>query len=349
MKKFVVALCALAMLGVVSCKKEKEDSSDQSPIPVYTEGCYQPVAQIATITEDGALAEEWVWSGKNLDHIALAAGGQVLFNYSGNYISKVTNTGAMAEEIRYYYTDNAITKCEIYYNNALAISMDLLHNAAGKISSATMTIDDNFLLNMFGSMFGQGFALEKVLGEKNLRNMSMLAKLERNAAGKFEVGDKNFSMTLVWDGDDVRQQIVNGTVIFNISSDDLDQLLSILPIPDEAQQYVQLIQLAMAMGGGKLPLTMTVNDTINVTHDANYNPKFCFWGEMFSPENLSLHNVLTETNSGATKLGMSLMGQNADLFSYPFEGYTEYIYQYNDKKYPTQVSGDKNIIYTYKQ
>lgn len=349
MKKVIVALCSLALLGVVACKKDPKPDVQDAPVPTYTEGCYQPIAQIATVSEDGELSEEWFWSGKNLDHITLATGGQVMFNYSGNYISKVTNSGTAAEEIRYYYTGDAITKCEIYYNNILAITMDLMHNAAGKISSATMTIDDNFLLNMVGDLFGQGFAVEKLLGEKNLRQMSMLAKMERNAGSKFEVGDKNFSMTLVWDGDDVRQQIVNGTVVFNISSDDLDMILQVLPLPDEAQQLVTLIQMAMALGGGKLPITMAVNDTINVTHDANYNPKFCYWGEMFSPENLSLHNVLTETNTGATKLSVSMMGQVADLFSYPFDGYTEYIYQYNDKKYPTHVSGDKNIIYTYKQ
>lgn len=349
MRKIVVALCALAIMGATACKKDDINSDVGNPIPTYTEGYYQPYAQIATISEGGVVAETWTWNDKNLDNIALKNGGNIMFNYTGKYISKVVNTGSEKQEIRYYYQGEALSKCEIYYNGVLAISMDMAHNAAGKISSANLTIDDNFLLNMAGSLFGKGSAFEKLMGRQAAEQMIKMAELAQLDNSKFSVGSKTFTMTLVWNGENVTQQIFNGSVVINISSDDLETLTSILPIPDEAQQYIQLIQLAMLMGGGNLPINMAINDTINVTHDKNYNPFCCYWGDIVSPENLSQNNVLTMQHAGATKISVSLMGQAMDLMNTPFDNYTEYIYQYNDKKYPTQVSGDKNVTYTYKQ
>lgn len=349
MKKLAVALCALAMISATSCKKDDANSVVDNPVPTYTEGCYQPYAQIATIMEDGELQQEWQWSGKNLDQILLTNGGNIVFSYSGKYISKVSNTGGEKQEIRYFYQGEAISKCEIYYNNVLAVTMNMTHNAGGKMSGADLTIDDNFLLNLAGSILGKGSAFEKLVGRKAAEQMILMAQLAQKDNSKFSVGSKTFTMTMVWDGENLKQQITNGNVVLNISSDDLETITSMLPLPDEAQQIVQLIQMAMMLGGGNLPINMSISDTVNVTHDANYNPFFCYWGDVVSPENLSQNNVLTMTHEGAAKLSVSMMGQTMDLMSTPFDDYTEYIYQYNDKNYPTQVSGDKNVTYTYKQ
>lgn len=362
MRRITIALCTIALILASGCKKDDEINSNfnpPNPVPTYTEGYYRPYAQIATIEEDGIIAETWLWNGSDLNSIAKANGDSIYFRYTSKnlpktsydwkYISHVNKIGSQKEDIRYYYQGQSMVKCEIYYNNFLAVTMDLAHNADGKISNADMTIDDEFLLNMAGSILGKGAAFEKLVGTKTAEQMILMAKLAQKDDSKLSIGDKKFGMTLVWDGNNLKQQILNGTVAINISSEDMDFLTSILPIPDEAQQIVQLIQLAMIMGGGYLPINMNINDTVNVTHDTNYNPLFCYWGDIFSPEILSMNNVLTQTHSGSASVSVSLMGQAMDLINTPFDNYQEFIYQYNDKKYPTQVSGDKNVTYTYRK
>ena len=62
MKKIVITLCAFALVaGVVSCKKEKIEPTEQDPVPVYAEGIYHPTMKIATVSENGVLTQEWNW------------------------------------------------------------------------------------------------------------------------------------------------------------------------------------------------------------------------------------------------------------------------------------------------
>jgi hypothetical protein len=117
-----------------------------------------------------------------------------------------------------------------------------------------------------------------------------------------------------------------------------------LDIPEE---YLGLIQMAMMFQGG-LPLTLNLSDTIACTYDTNYNPFFCNWGEIFSPQTLSRSNVLVMNNYFEVALSVSMMGQSMELLRRPTETLEEYTYQYNDKKYPVKIMGDSEIIYAYK-
>lgn len=253
MKKIVLVFGALALLGAVSCKKDNPEA-----VPIYAEGRYQPVEKIATISEDGNLTQEWTWSDNNLDHIVMAGSGMTTISYTGDFISKVANTGGQKEELRYTYANNVFAGCDIYYNGNEAINFsNMMHGANGKISSADMKIADGFLLSMIGDLFGNG--------------------------------------------------------------------------------------------GGRLPINIAYNDTANCTYDNNYNPMFCNWTQMFSPQNLSINNATVVEHHGAMTMGITMMGQTTTLANNPLNSTETYIYEYNDKKYPTHVSGETNVIYTYKQ
>lgn len=344
MKKLIVAICAVALMaGAVSCKKDEVEPVIS--VPVYTEGIYQPLQQIEAILEDGVQVQEWVWNGKNLDHVTMADGSSMTYNYSGNYISKVTTTGEKSEELRYYYTDNLFSKCELYYNNVLAVTMDILHNANGKVSSATITIDDSFLLTLAGGLLGGNSMFEKLLGRQTAESMIRMAQVAQYDNSKFTVSNKTVTMNLEWNGENLDKQIVSANVTVNLDTNDLNLLSMFIEIPEE---YLSFVQMAMALGGG-VPLSMTVSDTISSTYDTMYNPMFCNWGTIFSAENLSMNNVLTTTHNGSFNLTVSLLGQSMQLLNQPIEDYYEYQYEYGNHKYPVKVSGDRELAYTYKQ
>jgi hypothetical protein len=346
MKKFVVILSACAMMaGAVSCKKEKIEPIED-PVPVYAEGIYHPVMKLATVTEDGVLTQEWNWVGDNLDKITSPDGGATTYNYTGNYISKVSTAGDQTEELRYYYDEsNKFTKCEIFYDGMQAVTMNLTHNAAGKLSGAEVLVEDSFLLSLASGLLGGGSLFEQLVGRQAAESMIIMAKLQHAKNPKFTMGSKEFGMVLDWNGENLSSQVINGNASIILDTNDLNLLQMFLDIPDE---YLGLIQMAMMFQGG-LPLTLTLNDTIACTYDTNYNPFFCNWGEIFSHRNLSLNNASTMRMSGAVSISASMMGQTMDLYSYPLSDYQEYEYQYNEKRYPTQVSSGTEVLYTYKQ
>jgi hypothetical protein len=348
MKKIAISLCAIALvMGTVSCKKEIIDPIvEDNPVPVYAEGIYHPTLKIATVGEDGELTQQWNWVGDNLDQIIATNGENVTYNYSGNYIAKVSTAGDRAEEIRYYYDGNhAFQSCEIYYDGVKALTMVFTHNAAGKISSADVTIEDSFLLSLAGDLLGFDSSFEKLVGRPAAESMITMAKIAHAKGTKFSVGDKSVTANIDWAGENVSNLVLQARMTLNLDTNDLNLVQQFLPIPDE---YLPIIQMAMVYGGG-LPLTLALDDTISSTFDDNYNPMFCNWGMMVSPETLSLNNILTQTSKGAVSVKISFMGQSMDLFNNPMDDYTEYQYQYNDKKYPTHVSGDAELEYTYKQ
>ena len=346
MKKFVVILSACALVaGAVSCKKEKIEPIED-PVPVYAEGIYHPVMKLATVTEDGVLTQEWNWVGDNLDKITSPDGGATTYNYTGNYISKVSTAGDQTEELRYYYDEsNKFTKCEIFYDGMQAVTMNLTHNAAGKLSGAEVLVEDSFLLSLASGLLGGGSLFEQLVGRQAAESMIIMAKLQHAKNPKFTMGSKEFGMVLDWNGENLSSQVINGNASVILDTNDLNLLQMFLDIPDE---YLGLIQMAMMFQGG-LPLTLTLKDTIACTYDTNYNPFFCNWGEIFSHRNLSLNNASTMRMSGAVSISASMMGQTMDLYSYPLSDYQEYEYQYNEKRYPTQVSSGTEVLYTYKQ
>ena len=112
---------------------------------------------------------------------------------------------------------------------------------------------------------------------------------------------------------------------------------------------LQMIQAAMTMMGGSLPLQVTLADTATATYDTMYNPYFCNWGEIVSQHSLSRANPLVVNNHFVVAISVNLMGQQQPLFTRPQDTLEEYTYEYNDKHYPTKALGADEVIFTYKQ
>ena len=334
-----------------SCKKESvSPSGSQIPVPVYAEGIYHPCMKIATVTEDGELSQEWNWSGANLDYITQVGDGTTAYSYSGDYITKVVSNYDLAEELRYTYDGTRMSRCEVYYSGALAISVDFQHNAAGRISGGNVTIDDNFLLSLAGSLLGKGSAFEKLMGTPAATTLVQMAQTPGFTDGrKFSISNKTFTVAFDWNGENVDRQILSGSLTLNVNTEDLELIQQFLPIPEEYQSVLQMIQAAMTMMGGSLPLQVTLADTATATYDTMYNPYFCNWGEIVSQHSLSRANPLVVNNHFVVAISVNLMGQQQPLFTRPQDTLEEYTYEYNDKHYPTKALGAAEVIFTYKQ
>lgn len=343
MKKVIISLCALAVLaGASSCKKDKEENVK---VPVYAEGIYHPIMKIASVSQNGEIIQEWNWNGDNLESITTTGVGTTSFSYSEDYVTKVTSNGNLNEEIVYSYSDGQMTKCEVYYSGALAVTANIMHNEAKKMSGADIIIDDTFLMNLAGELLGKGSAFEQIVGRHAAESMILAAKMSQtSSASKFAITDKTFSMSLQWNGENVEKQILGGLVNFTLSSDDIAMFQQFIP-----EDILPLIQMMMMMTGGTIPVQVAVTDTITATFDNMYNPMFCNWGELISSKTLSLNNMLSSEENGAVTLSINVMGQNNELFSRPNYNSQEFSYEYNDMKYPTKVSsGTDEVIYTYK-
>lgn len=356
MKKFVVAVCALAMMaGVVSCKKNPEDVDpivEEDPVPEYAEGVFHPVMHLSTVAEDGVITEEYTWNGKDLASIRYTDGSTVNYTYENGMISKInTSIEGMDMEVRYFYTGNQLTKCEVYAAEQKAIDMLMHHNELNKISGATVTVDQNFLLSLMGDLTGKSAFLNNVCGEAVTKTMVKMAQLAAKDVRKLTIDSQVIELSCDWAGENVANQYVTAAINVKLSSADLSLLGDV--IPEELQAMLPLIDM---MGG--LPLTLALNDTVSATYDEYYNPNFCNWGGLMSMDftnpnlagMLSLNNVVTVTNNGSVAISMNFGGQTADLINQPIANeYNEYSYLYNDKKYPTQKNaGETTITYSYK-
>lgn len=339
------------MAAVLSCKKDPVTPPEQqNPVPVYAEGIYHPCMKIATVTKDGELSQEWNWSGTNLEYITQVGEGTTTYSYSGDYITKVVSNNDLAEELHYTYNGTQMSRCDVYYSGALAITIDFQHNAAGRISGGDVTIDDNFLMSLAGNLLGKGSAFEKLMGTQAATTLVQMAQAPGFSDGrKLSISDKTFSVVFDWNGENVDRQILSGSLTLNVSNDDLELIQQFLPIPEEYQSVLQMIQTAMVMMGGTLPLQVTLADTATATYDTMYNPYFCNWGELISQRSLSRANPLVVNNHFVFTISINLMGQQQPLFTRPQDTLEEYTYEYNDKHYPTKALGADEVIYTYKQ
>lgn len=345
MKKLSLSLLALTMIvSVLSCKKDPSPQ-DEARVPTYKEGVYNPVMKVASVTKNGESDQDWTWQGDKLDHITWIGGEEKTYTYTDGYISKVVSNQSLGEELRYTYADGRMTKCEVYYSGALALEINLQHNEGGKISGGDITIDDNFLMTLAGQLLGGGSLFEKLLGTPTATAMVRMAQIAKADGEKLSITNKTFTSAFVWNGENVDKQIVEGSLVLNVTADDLELIQQLIDIPEE---YLSMIQMIMMAGGGSIPLQVGVADTISATYDNMYNPMFCNWGDIISPQTLSRANVLFLSNNAAITLSLSVMGQNQELLRRPFSSTEEYLYEYNDQKYPIKATGNDEIIYTYK-
>lgn len=358
MKKFLVAICALAMMaGAVSCKdKENEDPIEEERVPEYAEGVFNPVMQLSTVAMDSVTIEEYVWEGDQLTSIRYSDGTTVNYTYENGKLSKLTaNVEGENEEVRYYYTGNLLASCELDVAGVKMMDMVMKHNDMNRIDSATVTMNIEYLSSLLGDITGKGRVLVNLLGRSTTETLAKMAQVAKMDNSKFSLTGQNIILSLGWNGENVNAQYLSASLEVSLSSADITAIgdAGLFEIPEEMATLLPLIDM---MGG--LPFGITLTDTVTATYDTYYNPNYCNFGGLLSMSldspnlfgMLSLNNVLTTQHNGSVVLSMSFGGQTQELYNLPIaDEYNEASYQYNDKKYPTQKDTPEGLYtYTYK-
>ncbi len=352
MKKIFVTFCVLALIaGATSCKKETPDPepgstptpgpSENIVYPVYHEGQYIPIMKVSTVTENGAQSEEWTWDGDRLDYITQQE-GVTRFNYTGDYITSVTNGDS--QEMVYSYADGKLTTLEMRDGATTLIEATLARGNNGKISGADLDVDSDYLQSIIGAM--TGFGKSPKPAPASLKALLQSARTAPKGDGsKFSITGNTITLGYTWNGENVATQVLNASVDAKLSQEEYESMSEYLPIPD---QYRTIADMLVAAQGG-LPLRITMHDTVTYTYDNRINPMFCFWGTMISADILSLNNILTATTTGSYSVAAVIMGQEINLLNNPMDDYEEFSYEYNSNYYPTKKTGGEDVTdYSYR-
>ena len=133
MKKILVALCAVTLIGLTACQKDKvtpneptTQDSGQTPTPqpqpgqstwADIAGVYSPAAKIVAVSENGAASETWTWENDLLKVVANANGSEkVSFTHDGQgrvATMTVNGDGMLSGTVNVTYTGEDMTQLNL--------------------------------------------------------------------------------------------------------------------------------------------------------------------------------------------------------------------------------------------
>ena len=339
MTKLFVALCALATLSLVACKKGEETPTPNhpnNPAQQYDtrEGAYDPVGKIVAVTySDDTPSEEWVWENGKLQRV----NNDVLFTYRADgrvdqvEIQNIQTGGLLPIDglggtMAVSYSGDYISALSVMNDGTEALTVQVQHNSAKKISGATIDLSDNVLLDLFNSMLAQ--FMPDSTGSDNF------ATAVDNVTG---------NVSFSWNGDNVNQALLNigfrvattvGTLVNLIGEENLSSMFG---------ENGSMLALAASMFPNQpLYFNVTVGDTVDYTYDNKVNPFHHYLGRLHISA-LTANNVLSEEHTGNAHVTIttSLGGSNMQLYEtdYPLPlepNYYEYL-EYNAKGCPLRM------------
>ena len=347
MKKLFVALCAVAMVAMVACKKDPvspdPDNHDQPGEFDNREGAYDPVCKIVAVNyDDGTASDEWIWEDDKLQRV----NQDVLFTYRadgrvGSVQLQNIETGGLlpveglAGTMNVSYNGEYISTLSVNSNGTEVFSVQVQHNGNNKVSGATIDLSDNLLLELFNTMLAQ------FLGDS--------ASSDNMVTGVDNVsGNISFS----WNGDNVNQALMAlgfrvattlGTLVNVIGEDNLSMF---------GENASTLAMFATMFPNQPLYFNITVGDTANYTYDNQVNPFRHYLGRL-DISALTANNVLTEQHNGNAHITINttLGGQNMQIYEtdYPLpleSSYNEYR-EYNAAGCPLRVIDINGVEITY--
>ena len=356
MKKLFVALCAVAALSMVACKKDNpQPSNPGGSTPTEQprrEGEFNPTCKISTITfSDNSAPEMWFWdentgllSTINNDDLCGGYTEKARFTYdSDGRVSTVTLTSAGTESIPLLgslsgtmsveYDGDYISSLSLVNAGERLLTADVKHDG-DKVRGATLNLSDNMLVDLFNSAMAQ-FLGESATGD-------MVTSVD-SVSGK---------VAFVWNGKNVSQALLNidfraGTtlgVIRQIMGDDMSMF-------GEYAQY-----LAFLPDNMPLFFTVSMGDTVNYTYDDKSNPYRGFLGRVHI-STLTENNVTTEEHVGSATVAIATSIMNSMVQIYqtsmplPLPMYFYQYDEYNDKGFPLSMTDTEGVVsrFEYKQ
>ena len=351
MKKIFMALCAMAMVAFVACKKEPvTPTPGPEPEPVYevdplVEGQYNPSARIEYVTVDGNPSEEWVWVDSLLSAVRQANGNgsysdAIGFTYEGARVQELTYSGSMMSgTVSVGYDNDGISTITLVRGGEQMFSVEVEHGAPNRISQMQADIDSAYINELLSSLMG-GFSFGK-------------------SGEKLEFNGGHALIDYVWSDENVSRMIANISVSGSVTLNEINNVVNIKPyinsyLAEMGLSFVTADMVLAAIGDTPLPVALTVVDTIDYTYDTRINPMRGYMGNL-DVSMLSGNNVTVSKSHGQMNavLTVSFMGMGGDMpISYPVPSQTtRFTYTYNTEGYPLTVTDSDGSVteYIYRQ
>lgn len=327
MKKSLITLCSLMLLGLASCSDSPQGKPVPEPLP---EGAYSPERRISNILNDGGDSEIWLWDDTCL--VALAdenqCGGyeeKCWFEYDGARLSSMRSSlQGLPYDATYRYSGKELTHINVASGEVDIMGLAFSHGADGNISSVQVDVVpemSDYLLTLIGGVF------------------------DGEMAAQVDIQDIRAATDFEWkDGDIVRQRLnadIDAVVTMGLVKEmaDLESVLGSFSwmadlIPDTTQ----------------LPLHIVMSDTIDYSYDGHPNPVF---GLLYAPDVsvLCAHNVATLSSHGSATFNMTMQTPMGSIpFSIPYAVPARtavFDYEYDESGYPVDVWQDGNHTKSY--
>ncbi len=308
MKKIFMALCAMAMVAFVACKKDPvtptPDNNDPAEQHDSREGAYDPACRIVAVSySNDTPDEEWVWEDGKLQRV----NNDIVFSYREDgrvdqvQISNIETGGLLpignlSGTMAVGYNGEYISSLSVVNGGAEVLTVNVQHGSDKKVSGATLDLADNVLLDLFNTMLAQFLADSTGQGD--------FATAVDNVTG---------SVSFSWEGNNVRQALLAlgfrvattvGTLIDVVGEENLSSVFG---------QYGSYLTVVPATQ--PLYFNVTVGDTVAYTYDNKTNPYRHFLGRL-DVSALTANNVETAIHNGNAHItiGTTIMGQTMQLY-----------------------------------
>ncbi|MCR5589305.1 MAG: hypothetical protein K6F72_06795 [Bacteroidales bacterium] len=295
MKKILVALCAVALIGLTGCKKDnvapEEPSAEsgsgqsdperppQSGTWADIPGVYSPAAKIVTVNEDGTLSETWRWEDDLLKVVKSDDGSEkVRFTHDERGRVKtmtINGEGRISGTVNVSYNGDQISRMSLMNGSSEVFGATLTYSG-GKVTKGLLNVSDMMVFEMFNAMLarylgGEGDSLDIVTGIDEVG------------------GDINF----IWDGDNVN--MVNIGVSARLKTT-LGKIVEMIPDMSIFGDYGPVIQgLAAIYPNREVYIKVSMRDTAEYTYNTSYvNPLRRYLGGAFTiDDNMPRFEVAT--------------------------------------------------------
>lgn len=326
MKKILVALCAVALIGLTGCKKETvtpketttESGGGQGPIDPGTgggtstwadiPGVYSPAAKIVVVLEDDVVSETWTWDNELLEKVNDANSSEKMrFTHDGQgrvQTMTINGEGQMSGTVNVSYNGNQISRMSLMNGSSEVFGATLTYSDS-KVTKGEFDMSDNMILEMFNSMLAQ------YLGGGEEGTQDMVTGIDQVK------GDINFA----WDGDNVNTAVLGVSARLKTT---LGKIVELIPDMSIFGEYGSTIQaIATMFPNREVYIKVSMNDTAEYTYNTSYkNPLRRYLGGAFTMDgNMPRFEVATLSRnpqaheyhhgSAAAEISVQLYGSSA--------------------------------------
>lgn len=379
MKKILVALCAVALIGLSGCKKDEvkpnesavennggggqggnpqnpgDPGNPQNPEPTWADiaGVYSPAAKIVAVSENGVASETWSWENGLLKVVANANGSEkIRFTHDGQgrvTTMSVNGNGMLSGTVNVSYTGEDMTLSLAGTSNVSA-QLTNINNKPMRADLNLDGMDNGTLISLFNT------AVAQFTGNNNADNI---------ISG---IDSVSGSMTFTWEGNNVSTS--TSTISARLKTT-IGQIAALLNNDFSMfGEYGDIIaNYAQASPNTPLYINATLNDESDYSYDSNPNPLRRYMGDMirfednmpsFNVTTFSANNIIEEGHIGIahiniyTVISLPILGEfTYQLYNTDYNLYNKvvpYTYSYRADGYPESVESNNGTkTYTYQE